>query len=70
MGVLRFDFGIVCKLSKLAAQACAIPSSLVNTISVGIPRIVDVMGATVTAFNTPMAESRVNTNTGLRLSGD
>jgi hypothetical protein len=36
---------------------------------VGILRIVEVMGATVTEFSTAMAESRVRISTGRRLSG-
>jgi hypothetical protein len=39
------------------------------TTSVGILRIVEVMGATVTEFSTAIAESRVRIRTGRFLSG-
>jgi hypothetical protein len=43
-------FGTVCRLSKLAAQISGKPSSSVKTTSVGMLRIVELMGATVTEF--------------------
>src|SRR5579863_6233530 len=61
--------GTVWILSKFAAQVLGNPSSSVRTISVGIRRIVEVMGATVTEFSTPIAESRVRISTGRFLSG-
>jgi hypothetical protein len=45
------------------------PSSAPIGTSEGTPRIVDVIGATVTVDKYPMALSRVRTTTGLRLSG-
>src|SRR5882757_220100 len=62
-------FGTVWRLSKFAAHMSGKPSSSVNTTSVGMLRIVDVIGATVTAFNTGIAESRVRIKTGRFLSG-
>src|ERR1700730_14328590 len=61
--------GTVFRLSKFAAHVAGKPSSSVNTTSVGMLRIVDVIGATVTAFNTAIAESRVRISTGRFLSG-
>jgi hypothetical protein len=51
--------GIVWRVSKLAAQVPGNPSSSVNTTSVGMLRIVEVIGATVSAFRTAIAESQV-----------
>lgn len=62
-------FGTVCMLSKLAQQVFGRPSSFVNSTSVGMLRIVDMIGATVSEFSTPIAESRVSISTGRRLSG-
>lgn len=59
----------VWRLSKFAAQVFGRPSSSVNTTSVGMLRIVEVMGAMVTEFSTPIAESRVTISTGRLLSG-
>src|SRR5882757_1208738 len=56
-------------LSRFAAQVSGSPSSEVSKTSVGILRIVDVMGATVTLFSTAIAESRVKISTGRRLFG-
>src|SRR5258708_13531809 len=56
-------------LSRFAAQVSGSPSSVVSKTSVGILRIVDVMGATVTLFSTAIAESRVRISTGRRLLG-
>src|ERR1700735_2756806 len=56
-------------LSKFAAQVSGSPSSSVRTTSVGILRMVDVMGATVRLLSNVMAESRVRINTGRRLFG-
>jgi hypothetical protein len=61
--------GTVCRLSKFAAHVFGNPSASVKITSVGMLRMVDVIGATVTAFNTPMAESRVRISTGRLLSG-
>src|SRR5580692_10107327 len=62
-------FGTVWILSKFAAHVLGKPSASVSTISVGILRIVDVMGATVTECSTAMAESRVRMSTGRLLLG-
>ena len=59
----------VWRLSKFAAQVFGRPSSSVNTTSVGMLRIVEVIGAMVTEFSTPIAESRVTISTGRLLSG-
>jgi hypothetical protein len=56
-------------LSKFATHLLGNPSASVSTTSVGILRIVGVMGATVTECKTAMAESRVKISTGRRLSG-
>jgi len=56
-------------LCKLTAQGALMPSSSLNTTSDGTPRIVDVIGATVTVASQPMEPSRVSTTTGLLLSG-
>ena len=61
--------GTVWRLSKFAAQVFGRPSSLVNTTSVGMLRIVEVIGAMVTEFSTSIAESRVTISTGRLLSG-
>ena len=45
------------------------PSSSFRSTSEGTPRIVDVMGATVTVPKYGTALLRVSTNTGLALSG-
>src|SRR5581483_1648092 len=60
--------GTVWRLSRLAAQVFGNPSASVKMTSVGMLRIVDVIGAMVTAFNTPIAESRVRISTGRLLS--
>src|SRR5262249_48907862 len=62
-------FGTVCTLSKFAAHMLGNPSASVQITSVGMLRMVDVIGAMVTEFNIPIAESRVRISTGLRLSG-
>jgi len=41
----RWDLGTTRKLSKLTAHSVGIPSSSANLTSVGIPRMVRVMGA-------------------------
>src|SRR5580658_2768563 len=69
ISALMFAFGTVCRLSKLAAQVSGRPSSFVSTTSVGMLRMVDVMGATVTLLSTPIAESRVKISTGRLLLG-
>jgi len=61
--------GTVWRLSKFAAQAWGKPSCSVNTTSVGMLRIVDVMGAMVTECNIAIADSRVRISTGRFLSG-
>src|SRR2546430_13043460 len=61
--------GTVWRLSKFAAQVVGNPSACVRTTSVGILRIVEVIGATVTACSTAIAESRVRISTGRFLSG-
>ena len=57
-------------LWKFTAQGSFIPSSSANTASDGSPRIVEVIGATVTVDKLEMALSRVSTTTGLFLSGE
>jgi len=52
-----------------AAQVFGNPWASVRTTSVGIPRIVGVMGATVTECSTATAESRVWIRTGCFLPG-
>lgn len=61
--------GTVWRLSKVAAHVPGRPSSFVKTTSVGMHRIVNVMGAIVTEFTTDRAESRVRINTARVLSG-
>ena len=56
-------------LSKLAAQASGSPSDSVSTTSVGILRIVDVMGAMVMLLSIAIAQSRGRIRIGRRLSG-
>src|SRR4030042_3356894 len=51
------------------AQSLGIPSSFINKTSVGISRIVEVIGATVTSPKKSSAESRVRITTGRFLSG-
>jgi hypothetical protein len=60
---------IVTALWRFTAQSAFIPSSGVSITSDGTPRIVDVIGATVTVDKYAMALSRVSTTTGLFLSG-
>ena len=50
--------GTVWRLSKFAAQVFGNPSSCVKTTSVGILRVEEVMGPSVTEFSTAIAESR------------
>jgi hypothetical protein len=69
IGAPMFAFGTVCMLSKLAAQVSGSPSDAVSTTSVGILRIVDVMGAMVMLLSIAIAESRVRIKMGRRLSG-
>jgi hypothetical protein len=59
----------VTALWRFTAYGDFMPSSSRKTTSDGTPRIVDVIGATVTVDRYPMALSRVNTTTGLFLSG-
>ena len=66
---LAVEIRALSRLSKFAAQVFGNPSSSVKTTSVGILRIVEVMGATVTEFSTAIAESRVRIRTGRFLSG-
>ena len=56
-------------LCRLTAHADFIPSSTLNMISDGTPRIVVVIGATVTVDRYSIALLRVNTTTGRFLSG-
>jgi hypothetical protein len=51
------------------AHGFFIPSFSVRRTSDGTPRMVEVMGATVTAGKYPMELSLVSTTTGLCLSG-
>jgi hypothetical protein len=60
---------LVWRLSKFAAHVLGKPSACVSTTSVGMLRIVEVMGAMVTEFRMPIAESRVSISTGRFLSG-
>src|SRR5271163_1994875 len=69
IGALKLDLGTVWILSKLAAQVSGRPSWAVSTTSVGILRMVEVIGAMVTLFSTAIAESRVRMSTGRRLLG-
>ena len=50
-------------LCRFTAHAAFMPSSSPSTTSEGTPRIVDVMGATLTVDKYEMALSRVNTTT-------
>src|SRR5450759_1173317 len=59
----------VTALCRLTAQRPFIPSSISRISSEGTPRMVDVMGATVTVARWPMTVSRVRTRTGRCLSG-
>jgi len=61
--------GTVWRLSKFAAQVFGKPSASVSTTSVGMLRIVEVIGAMVTEFRMPIAESRVSISTGRFLLG-
>jgi hypothetical protein len=49
--------GTVCRLSKFAAHVFGNPSASVKMTSVGMLRIVDVIGAIVTEFNTSVGDS-------------
>src|SRR5262245_29864809 len=69
MGAPILLLGTVWRLSKFAAQVLGMPSASVKTTSVGMLRIVDVIGAIVTEFNIVIAESRVMMSTGRFLSG-
>ena len=69
IGALMFDLGTVWMLSKFAAQVSGRPSFVVSTTSVGMLRMVDVIGAMVTLFSTVIAESRVKMSTGRLLLG-
>lgn len=51
--------GTVCRLSKFAAQVVGNPSASVRTSSVGMIRIVEVIGATVTECSTAINQIRV-----------
>src|SRR5690606_31355955 len=58
------------RLSRFTADSIKMPSSSgVKTTSVGMSRIVEVMGAMMMPVSTSSAESRVSTRTGRRLSG-
>src|ERR1017187_6002656 len=59
----------VTALCKLTAQRPFIPSAISRITSEGTPRMVDVIGATVTVARWPIALSRVRTTTGRCLSG-
>jgi hypothetical protein len=48
IGAPMLLLGTVCRLSKFAAQVLGNPSALVKITSVGMLRMVDVIGATVT----------------------
>src|ERR1700733_7201984 len=69
MRVPIWDLFTVWRLSKFAAHVFGKPSASVRTTSVGMLRIVEVMGAMVTEFRMPIAESRVSISTGRFLSG-
>ncbi len=60
----RALLGTVWMLSKFAAQMFGKPSPLVNTTSVAMLRIVEVIGAIVTEFSTAIPELRVRISTG------
>src|SRR5579863_5673582 len=63
----RCALDTVTTLWRLMAQMPFIPSASVSTTSDGTPRMVDVMGATVTADTQSRALGRVSTTTGLPL---
>src|SRR5438874_12475771 len=56
-------------LCRLTAQGAFMPSSSFKTTSDGTPRIVEVIGATVTVDKYAMALLRVSTRAGRFLSG-
>jgi hypothetical protein len=60
---------MVVTLSRLTAHTSFSPTSVPRTTSVGMPRTVEVMGATVTRASAPRMESRVKMTTGRCLSG-
>jgi hypothetical protein len=59
----------VTTLCRFAAHIVLMPSDSSSVTSDGTPRIVDVIGATVTVDKYATALSRVSTTTGLCLSG-
>ena len=65
----RCAFDTVATLCRLTAHGPFIPSTSVRRTSDGTSRIVEVMGATVTADKYAIALSRVSTSTGRCLSG-
>lgn len=65
----RCAFDTVMTLWRLTAHGPFIPSAAVKRTSEGTPRIVEVMGATVTADKYAIALSRESTSTDLCLSG-
>jgi hypothetical protein len=60
----RSSFTIVIRLSQLAALECSRPCSELSDTSLAMPRMVDVIGATVTAESAGIATWRVTTKTG------
>jgi len=64
-----FPLETVWMWSRFTAQSLGMPSSFVNKTSVGISRMVEVIGATDTSPKKSNAESRVRITTGRFLSG-
>jgi hypothetical protein len=60
----------VTALCRLTAQGPFMPSSASRITSEGTPRIVEVIGATVTVLKCPIMLSRVKIKTGRSLSGE
>ena len=65
----KLDFDTVTTLCRFMAHGPFIPSASFKATSDGIPRMVEVMGATVTVNKYAMALSLVSTTTGRGLSG-
>ncbi len=63
------SLGTVTTLCRFTAHVDFMPSSSVRMTSEATPWIVDVIGAIVTLDKNRRDESRVNTTTGLLLSG-
>ena len=66
---LRLFLSTVCIWSRLMAESRLSPSLIPTITSLGAPRIVEVIGATITVWRTSIASLRDRTRTGRRLSG-